>query len=201
MSRSAAINKVKSNLVPNTTLAYFYCNAGDTEQHTGEAAIASLATQLHLNLKKPVPDSVQELYERARPSGNNRHRPSLRTLCDILQLLHRCYLSVTYIIDGLDECSVDEREFLLDVLLRLLQHDTTPPKLLLTSRNKDDIAAKLSSYPQITVDVTKNSADIRSFVRTELSQAIEQRRLLRGQVTNELFLEIENRLTEDACGM
>lgn len=201
ISRSAAINKIKSNLAPDATLAYFYCNAGDIEQHKAEAIIASLVKQLLLNLKQPVPDAVQELYERARQSGSANDRPTVKSLCDILQPLHSCYLVVTYIIDGLDECSEDERGSLLDVFLPLLQRDTTPLKLLLTSRNKHDIATRLSRYPQIVVDVTKNSADIRSFVKSELSQAVEQRRLLQGQVTSELFLEIEDRLSQDACGM
>jgi hypothetical protein len=66
MSSSAAVNKIKSCLAPNATLVYFYCNAGDTEQHEVEAIIASLTKQLLLNLKQPVPNAVQGLYERAR---------------------------------------------------------------------------------------------------------------------------------------
>lgn len=160
-------------------MAYFYCNAGDIGQHKVEAIIASITKQLLLNLKQPVPDAVQELYERAQQSGSPNDRPTVKSLCDILQLLHSCYLVVTYIIDGLDECSEDERGSLLDVFLPLLQRDT-PLKLLLTSRNKDNIATRLSCYLQIVVDVTKNSADIRSFIKSELSQAVEQKRLLQG---------------------
>jgi hypothetical protein len=105
------------------------------------------------------------------------------------------------VIDGLDECSGDQRILLLDVFLRLLQREIPLLKLMLTSRNKDDIAARLSHYPQIVVDVSKNSADIRSFVQSQLSQAVEDKRLLRGQVTNEVLLKIEDRLSQDACGM
>jgi hypothetical protein len=201
MSRSAAINKIKLGLEPDATLAYFYCNAGDIEQHKVDAIIASLAKQLLLNLKKLVPDAVQVLYERARQSGAAKDRPTLKSLCDILLLLHSCYPVVTYIIDGLDECSTEERGLLLDVFLPLLQHDTTPMKLFVTSRNKDDIATRLSSHPKIVVDVTKNSADIRSFIKSELSQAVGRRRLLQGHVTGELVSEIENHLGQDACGM
>jgi hypothetical protein len=70
---------------------------------------------------------------------------------------------VTYVIDGLDECSEGERGSLLDVFLPFLQCNASPPKLLLASRNKHDIATRLGRFPQMVVDATKNSADIRAY--------------------------------------
>ncbi|EMD67019.1 hypothetical protein COCSADRAFT_23458 [Bipolaris sorokiniana ND90Pr] len=42
MPKSAAIDKISSTTASTATLAYFYCNAGDIEQHKAEAITASL---------------------------------------------------------------------------------------------------------------------------------------------------------------
>ncbi|EMD67018.1 hypothetical protein COCSADRAFT_351610 [Bipolaris sorokiniana ND90Pr] len=141
------------------------------------------------------------MYEKARESNSDKYRPHVKTLCGTLQHLQSCYRAVIYVIVGLDECSADQHKLLLDVFLPLLQRDIPLLKFLLTSRYKNDIAARLGHYPQIVVDVSKNSADIRSFVQSQLSQALKAKRLLRSQVSNEPFLEIRDRLSQDACGM
>lgn len=115
--------------------------------------------------------------------------------------LHECYGSVTYIIDGLDECPEEDRASIMDIVLECLQSNKSRTKLLITSRKKSDIQARLGSYPQINIDVTANSADLLQYVQQELSKVIRQARLLNGQVSDDLRLELEERLSQDAYGM
>lgn len=182
-------------------LAYFHCSAGDNTRNNAHSIVSSLVRQLLFNLKQRTPAFIQERYTCAIADGKKNDGPLLRDSREMLRILHEHYVNVTYLIDGIDECAVEERASVLDILLPFVQRDYPRTKLYIASRNQGDTSSRLRGYPCLEVNAAANSNDIRSFVQHETTRVIRQSHLLDGQVFSELKSEIEKRLVEGACGM
>ncbi|KAL9607639.1 MAG: hypothetical protein Q9167_007462 [Letrouitia subvulpina] len=134
-------------------------------------------------------------------TGFGTEHPHLKDSREMLETLHNTYKRVFYVIDGLDECSLTERNEILDIMLSLQQLRPQETKLMLSSRKTQDLLARMSGFNQIYVSAEANSADILGFVSQEIDTAVKQSRLLNGRVSTELQAEIVNRLAENARGM
>ena len=112
--------------------------------------------------------------------------------------------SVTYImVDALDECDRQRREFLIDCLKTILTKSSSVVKVFVTSRdNHQDIAWSMEGFPALYIDASRNQADIDRYVQYSVTNAVAKRKLLpTEQVTKDLQQMIENSLRESAAGM
>jgi hypothetical protein len=142
-----------------------------------------------------MPAFVQEQYNRTIGYGTKNDGPLLGDGREMWENLHGHYISVTYLIDGTDQCAVDERATVLDAILPLIQHDHPRTTLSFASR-EPRTSSRLGDYmyPCLEVNAAANSADIQSFVQQGTTKVIRQSCLLDGDVSIELKSEIEKQL-------
>ena len=109
-------------------------------------------------------------------------------------------------IDALDECEREERRKLMDTLRLILERSGGAlVKILISSR--DDVALGMPSKHkqfEIHVEENRNQQDINGYVKAQLSQLIQQKRLrILGSkgVPKVLQAKIIDRLSQGAQGM
>ena len=105
------------------------------------------------------------------------------------------------IIDALDECSRQEREYLLDALSQLTKESTGTVKVFISSRDDMDIVRSLAGCPNVLISAKSNQDDIATFVNLEVDNQIQKKRLLAGHVSETLRDKIKQVLCDQAQGM
>ena len=122
---------------------------------------------------------------------------SLKLLLGILE----SHTTSVLVLDGLDECSKESRNFILKDLLFLIAKSNAPVKVFISSRHSLDIENRLRNLPHVCIEATDNADDIENYVKTELTERIEDGRLLEGNVSEDLRANIESVLIAGANGM
>jgi hypothetical protein len=162
---------------------FFYCSSktADPQRADPRTIIASLARQLSClepekSPLKPTIDLYREKEEEDRgfPSRSIQMDESQKL---ILQLVEQ-YPLTTVFIDAIDECDPLGRSELLDALEAILRESSHPVKIVLSSRNNQDLISRLQHYPHIEIDSERNSEDIKHFVKTRTEKLIQDRELL-----------------------
>ena len=176
--------------------AFFYCKLGDEQYSSSAAIFRGLLRQVSLSgLNKSLHPAIVDAY--MSKEGRGLEPPSLTT-SEAAHLL--CEVSkdsmTTIIIDGLDECELQERERVVQELRQLLQR-TQGLKILVSSRDDDDIVRSFQHDSEIAVDKEANPADLAYYIRT----VVEESQLLRGQILPDLKAEVIRSLERDADGM
>ena len=105
------------------------------------------------------------------------------------------------IIDALDECNPTLRHELFEALDEIVAKSENIVKVFLISRNDGDITARLTSTPNIYINAQRNGSNINRFIGIELDRVIQQKQLLRGQLSRALRDEITATLSDQADGM
>ena len=133
-------------------VAFFYCEHDNPKKHDSRSIIATL---LHQVLGQ-LPASPWDGLELDPFSTTHSLENSLKTACNILERTRPVFL----VIDALDECDPATRKELLPLLVSL-SHDS---RLLLASRNKEDIWNALKSFPSIAITDQDVKNDIHQYV-------------------------------------
>lgn len=102
----------------------------------------------------------------------------------LLQLVNTT--PATIVVDALDECDPTQRHLLLSFLNNIITSSQNVVKIPVTSRDETDICAHLTHCDQIRITEEQNRHDIQRFVVTEGDKAINNRRLLCGNVSHDL---------------
>lgn len=105
------------------------------------------------------------------------------------------------IIDALDECNRQERQYLLDGLSKIVKDSTGTVKIFVSSREEMEILDHLDGCPNVQIGAKNNQSDIEFFVNSEVGRLIQRKKLLRGDVPPKLRQRIEQVLCEQAQGM
>jgi hypothetical protein len=111
------------------------------------------------------------------------------------------YNPATIVIDALDECQPNRRYELINALNDIIKKSANLVKVFVSSRDDIDIVLKLTEVPNIFINASDNRKDIEDFVYYEVDHAITNKRLLHGQVSDELKSRIINTLIDGANGM
>ena len=105
------------------------------------------------------------------------------------------------VIDALDECNPQQREYLLDGLSEIVKDSTSSVKIFASSREDIDIVYHLAGCPNVQIAAKHNQKDIDMFVNSEVDKQIQKRRLLHGRVSEALRQRIKQVLCTQAQGM
>jgi len=97
--------------------------------------------------------------------------------------------------------SEEVRSELLQGLLSVIGKAKCPFKVFISSRHNLDIETRLEDLPHVCIEARDNAEDIQNYVQKELTLAIQEKRLLRGKVSQELRIYIEEVILRDANGM
>lgn len=185
-------------------LAFFYCDRNDPGNSTPEVVLRAIVKQLSCleqdsDLLKPIVDK----YENAKKAGDVSEPLDLDECRDLIIKLLPSYPQTNIVIDALDECHQGTRSRLISALTAIME--TAPGmnlvKIFISSRDNDDIVLKLSKLPNIRIDSADNSGDIREFIRSEVKNRIDNRELLRGNVSSDLRAHVIDTLIQGADGM
>lgn len=184
-------------------LAYFYCarNAAEPQRADPNEILRSLLRQLSSSkadflIREPVRKKSKELQDEGFDPRGLRIDECKQLILNILE-----HSPATIVIDALDECDPSRRYLLLDSLQEILQGSANLVKIFVTSRDDGDIVCRLRDSPNLYIRAEDNGEDIHNFVKLEVEQSIEKKRLLSGNVSTELKLLMIETLNQGAQAM
>ncbi|KAH8750634.1 hypothetical protein BGZ57DRAFT_718406, partial [Hyaloscypha finlandica] len=164
-------------------LAYFYCSRSTHE--TGRSDPDVIFRTLLLQLSRGLITM-----------------PDRKEVVDALMLEILKKVPAMIVIDALDECSRHQRPKFLQALTEILARTSLKRvKVLISSRDDQDIVCKLGLFPNVYISATDNHDDITRFTVEELDNAIQTGIFLRGQVSSELRQHIIDTLIAKAQAM
>jgi hypothetical protein len=182
-------------------LAFSYCvrSEGELERANPDEIMRCLLKQLScsnasLPIREPVGNAYKERQQEAEDHGCDVEKLPV-TECEELIIALLENNPATIIIDALDECDPKRRRQLMKALGNIIQKSV---KVLVSSRDDDDIICNLEGSPNIFFTVKDNSSDIKRFVKKEVSEAVSDKRLLGGNVSQK---KIFRKLIKGAQGM
>jgi len=171
----------------NHTVAYFYCirDAQHPKNADPEEILRAILKQLVILLPSQCSHLVKAKYEEEK--GKGRDHGSIRRLTfeECAEFIPELATDrpVTIVIDALDECRESkhqpsqgshDRQDLLDRLEEMTSGNNI--KVFLSSRDDDDIKSRLQNYPTITLNASRNGADIRGFIESEVGDLMRKKR-------------------------
>lgn len=176
----------------------------EPERAKPEEIIRSILEQVASNTAElPIREPVVTMYKLKKKE--NRGLPpkeplSLEEARDLLLGVFRDN-PATIVIDALDECDSDERYKLLEALDTIITESASLVRIFVSSRNDGDLVCHLENSPNIFIQASDNSLDIKRYVHEQVTKAIKQKRIRRGNVSLEMQEQIINTLIDGAQGM
>lgn len=140
-------------------------------------------------------------YDRREQSGFSAGPPSLERCQELILEILEISGRIILVIDALDECHLDTRNSLLHMLQAISRSSGGDVKCFVSSRNDDDIVLELEGVPNHYIRPTDNRRDIHRFIEWKVTSAIRDRKLLRGNVSDELKRLVIWELSRKAQGM
>lgn len=132
------------------------------------------------------PDLIPYCHDKRSTSGELTLR-SASLAKQLVELYCQRPSKLYIIIDGLDECNMEERKLILFFFNSMVErHNAKDPgkiRVLFISQDWDDIRKALTTAARIALCATDNEADIRSFVR-KWSLKIQQKFKLEDSYIN-----------------
>ncbi|RQM04689.1 hypothetical protein DH86_00003943 [Scytalidium sp. 3C] len=197
-----------STNMASAPIAYFYCvrNASEPERADPDEILRSILKQLcsaksDVPVREPVSSRYKTLKEEADDDGSEE--PPRLTVSECVELILGLLDAnpATIIIDALDECDPARRHQLLLAFDEIIQNSGNVVKIFVSSRDDRDIACRLEQSPNIYIQASDNEQDIDRFVHTQIDQSIREKRLLGGNVSEELRDTMIVALIKGAQGM
>lgn len=188
----------------NPMPCYFYCarNPTEPERANPAAILCSLVRQLScLEPDGVILIPVQKAYEARKKDGFAAGPLTITESTALIIELSQSRQLTTIVIDALDECEPMLRGELFDALTEVLQSSNGLVKILVSSRNERDIISELTGCLNLEIEAKKNQEDITHFIDYEVDDLIRKKRLLYGNVPDDLRQMIKQVLCEKACGM
>ncbi|PVF98990.1 hypothetical protein CPB86DRAFT_872963 [Serendipita vermifera] len=188
-------------------IAYFYCirDTAQLERGKPEEILRAILKQLVCSIPKegtynPVENTYKRMKDEASQRGEKPRALKLEECVDLILEITSEH-PATIIIDALDECQGDKRHELFEAFDRILQRADNPTRIFVSSRDDQDLVLRLENHQNILIGVDENALDIQSFVRKQIEEAIQRKRLLSGMVSPDLKSEIITKLEGGAGGM
>lgn len=189
-------------------IAYFYCsrNSAEPERSNPDEILRSILRQLTVShgSSPRVHETVLQEYERRQAVANvdGFGITKLQT-ADCLKLIIDTTVAdpATIVIDAVDEIHPSSRHVLLSGLTQIVQDSLSIVKVFVTSRDDSNIHALLSDAVAVRIQNNRTRKDMDVFVSSEVSSAIQNRRLLNGVVSDSLRQELMNVLVAGAGEM
>jgi len=188
-------------------IAYFYCarDTAEPERADPSEIMRSLLKQIS-NCKpdEPVRKNILAEYDRRKKEADDDATEINQLnigecVAHILEVTNET--SATIVVDALDECDPATRHELLRALKEVVTRSASLVKLFISSRDNADITLRLADVPNIYIKASDNGEDIERFTHQEVDKAIQEQRLLGGNVSDDLREQIKLKLIQDSQGM
>ena len=146
----------------------------------------------------PLPPGLQEVYEHHYKSDS---QPKYDELRNIFLAIIKQLDCMFFVVDALDECTLDERKNFCKFLLSITDTSTGIVKLFVTSRKESDIerAFQQKAIQKIEIEAAKVDSDIEAYVRAQIELRLQDGSLsIRNMALKDKILSA---LTKKASGM
>ncbi|KAF8417576.1 hypothetical protein EV426DRAFT_699665 [Tirmania nivea] len=204
---SATIEYLKGR-VQFDKFAFFYCKRDEADRRDREKIVLSLIKQLacppintQIGGRTRICAEALEAYNKEQNDPSSRRQLNFDSSLQLLGQLVECFVQPAVVLDALDECSEEVRSDLLRGLLSIIRKAKCPFKVFISSRHNLDIEDRLRNLPHVCIEARDNAQDIENYIQQELGLAIQDKRLLRGNVSQELRKYTEEVILRDANGM
>lgn len=187
---------------------YFYCgnNVSEPERADLSHVLRSLLQQMTFvgDSARSVRETLMIEYQK-RKAGvkvDGFEMPQL-SIDDCIKMLLDIMWSnpAVIVIDAIDEVEEARRHELVYSLNRIAAQASNIVKILLTSRLPNDLTLQIKDPTLITVNRSNSRSDMELFVRHRVDSAVENKRLLGGQVSDSLQVYLRDRLVNAASDM
>lgn len=166
--------------------------------------LRTIAKQLaHPNTQSGILQPAVDMYDqKCTIADQDGLEPSRLTLIESTNLILNltATTSAAIVIDALDECNPARRYQLLAALEKIVTRSNNIVKILVSSQRAGDINAYLDQYDQVSVSESDNKYDIESFIESQVTKAIQNKRLLAGRVSAALSTRLISILKTKAEG-
>lgn len=154
-------------------------------------------------IRRPAVEAYQTRRDEAIHAGE---RPDLLTAEDCVELISEIGRTVpfTIVIDGVDECSSQQREILLGALGAIRQRCRDVVKIFISSRYEEDIAIYFGKGEILEITPRANDEDIKRFVKIQVESFMRKWSTMHNEspeTLQKLEKEIEKALVTGAQGM
>jgi hypothetical protein len=183
-------------------LAYFYCNRAEENRRDPDEILNALVQQLAQTPEEnKLPKPVVDIYEARQKQGQKTSRLSLTESQELLVQLIDIYHRTTICVDALDEVEPTNRLKLLNALKYIVKKSKSVVKFFTTARMDTDIRMHLETFPRVELQPDDNVTDINRFIESSIQRALDEFRLLHGDVPSDLKVEICDVLRSRSKGM
>lgn len=148
-----------------------------------------------------MPKAVVSEYNNHERKGTLQRPLGVVETREMIVKISNIYPRTTLIIDALDETDKATQQTLLGALRDIIATSKRIVSVFVSSKYDGDIGRGLGNPPRISVSASDNKGDIERFVLREIERAINQGRLLGGEVPKDLKRHIESTLVNKAMGM
>ena len=187
----------------NPRPAYFYCARNSSEKGRSDhrEIICALLRQLScLDDSEPILPPVNEYYDKKIKPGFPSTLPSLEEGVNLIISLTAYRPVTTIVIDALDECDLESRPDLFAALEDIVQQAPGLVKLLVSSRDDQDIVCHLKNCSNFEINAIQNQADSARFIDWKVHE-VARAELLLGMAPLDLQNKIRMTLLDGAQGM
>ncbi|KAF7950816.1 uncharacterized protein EAE97_002368 [Botrytis byssoidea] len=182
-------------------VAYFYCsrNTAEPERANPEEVLRSILEQVSSNTAElPIRKPVVEVYKNLKKENRGlspQERLSLDETTEVL--LKILQVDPFYVvIDALDECDPSERYSLIESLKTIIDKSASVVKIFISSRRDNDILSQFEESPCISIQPSHISKDIENYVKKEVFEAMEKKRIVKGKLLPKEKKKIEQQITQ-----
>ncbi|KAL9633768.1 MAG: hypothetical protein Q9204_003260 [Flavoplaca sp. TL-2023a] len=208
MLASAVVDSVlgqSSGQGSSALLAYFYCskNASDNRLSDPEEVMRSIVRQLGVSggAHKATHRAILNVYERreteAKLSGFDVSKLNLHDCIKLILTITGTDLAII-VLDAIDEVQVKGRYELITALQQTIRDSSSVVKILVTSRNDNQVLGLLNHDPTLRIGADHQRADVQTFVHDQVTLAIKSNRLLGGNVSSQLRADLSQALIDSA---
>ena len=186
-------------------LAYFYCSKNPAQVELSEPCeiMRNVVRQLAIsNLsKRSINLAIMTEYEQRETKdkleGFDVTRLSLK---DSVRLVLEIIGSdpAIIVLDAIDEVQPESRYELIEALQNICRESSGVVKILVTSRDDNQVLGLLRDVSTIRINAECNRGDMENFVNHQVALAAKSCRLLGGDVSNELQKDLAEALTNNA---
>jgi AAA ATPase domain len=189
-------------------IAYFYCTRHSAEAERGnpDEIMRSILRQLTVShgSSSTIHERLLREYECRQEVANVDGFEILKLqVVDCVRLILDTTAAnpATIVLDAVDEIQPSSRHILLSALIRIVHESLSVVKIFVTSRDDSNIHALLYDSVAVRIQNEDVRKDMDEFVHRELSCAIQNRRMLNGNVPDGLKQSLVSALVAGAGEM
>jgi hypothetical protein len=150
-------------------VCYFYLKYDDKDQQSGKQVVRSLLKQL-VSQKHQLSEALKTMYKNDQ-CGTPPRTESLR---DLLCSYSKEFNSVYVFLDGLDECTDEQRKEIMKLILTLCDSDAVM-RVMLTSQphfehDIDKLGEELEKATYLKLEIAANERDLERYVTLKLKE-------------------------------